>query len=86
MVIGLKTVLSEIRNSDLRKAPFSIEFISCDKSRKTGGRLLRLTGAVSSGSNHNDFKHGTVTVVSGNSHPVPIHTKLIMKFNEIEVI
>lgn len=88
MPIQLNTALAKMNNSDIRKEPFSIEFITCDRVRKTGGKLMKLRNMVSSGANHNEIAHGTITIKSafGDGHPIPVHIRLITKFNEEFVV
>lgn len=61
---------------------FDIEFTTLDVKRRTGGELRSLRGCYISGSNHDEFSNGTVTVVSPDyAHPVSVHLRLIHKLN-----
>lgn len=80
--------LEIIRTSKERNQPFSIDFVTMDKSRKTAGHLKQMTGMISTGSNHNTKEHGTITIKRKNQtgHPVTVHINLILKVNQEQVL
>jgi hypothetical protein len=59
-------------------APFNIQFVTADASRKSGGKRIVLENAVGARTSHSERYHGTVTI----AHPqydrsITIHRKLI---------
>jgi hypothetical protein len=79
LIEALKTIRDCKKDSRNR---FNIEFMSYDKRRETGGKLIVLKNCFRSGSNHNEMENGTVTISTRDStHPVTVHIRLIMKVN-----
>lgn len=83
-----RRALEIINDSARTKTPFSIEFVSADITRRTGGDLKVMKNMISSGANHDQQKHGTITIKpkSSKGHPIPVHINLIMKLNESFVL
>jgi len=76
--------LEIIRESKITEKPFSIDFVTLDKARKTGGRLKRMEGMIYAGASHDSKHQGTISIKSkdGSGHPIPVHINLILKFNQ----
>jgi len=69
-------------------APFSIQFITADANRGTGGKRITSGDAVKRGSNHEEIKNGTITIElrdQGN-RVISVHRKLIEFVNNQQVI
>lgn len=61
---------------------FQIDFVTYDRKRGTGGEPKRLDDCFVTGSNHNQFENGTITIQTAQvSHPITVHVNLIMKIN-----
>jgi hypothetical protein len=67
---------------------FSIDFVTADRRRGTAGRLKQMTNMVTCGAHHDEMEHNTITIqdADGKSHPIPVHTRLIMKVNQEKVL
>lgn len=63
---------------------FSIQFVTLNRSKRTGGKIKTLEGVVRCGSSHNMSRNGTISVkkLDGTGHPTPIHIQLITKIND----
>lgn len=63
--------------------PFQIKFVTADRAKKTGGKIIELTKAFKVGAKHNQRDNDTITIrQEGNSnHPYPVHIHLITEFN-----
>jgi len=67
--------------------PFQLKFVTADRSRKTGGKIIELTKCVKTGTKHNQKNNETIMVkqVINNGHPYPVHIHLITEFNNQKV-
>jgi hypothetical protein len=63
--------------------PFSMEFHTLDRKKKTGGELKTVRNYIGSGSNHNALEQGTVTIKPARSggHPITVHIRNIKSIN-----
>lgn len=84
MGILLARALEMIKESKVTEKPFSIDFVTLDRARNTGGRLKRMEGMIHSGSSHDTKDQGTISIKKkdGSGHPIPVHINLILKFNQ----
>jgi hypothetical protein len=83
--MDLSAALREINSCvpDGRKA-CSIEFVTCDVKRRTGGELKRLERCRVTGQSHDKMEHGTITVQPAKEpRPTTLHVRLIMRVNDI---
>ena len=81
-MIHLKEALSIINASKKSKDGCEIEFVQLDKARGSGGVVKTLRGCRSTGANHDEWDHGTITVnADGGDHPYNIHIRLMLKIN-----
>lgn len=62
--------------------PFSINWVTLDRTRRTGGKVRRLDKAVRCGARHHLGRNRQIAVkpVKGG-HPIPIHLRLILRVN-----
>lgn len=88
--IKLQDALKEINRSNSGGAhhPFSIEFVTFNAEKKTGGELIALENAIRCGLPENSDKNHEIgiTAVGNSHHPYQVHTNLITKFNDRIVI
>lgn len=80
MAIALADALNQMED---KSKTFDIKWVSYNKEKKTGGKIIHLTRAERGGAAYN-LKDQDMIVVKqqGNSnHPYPIHTHLIVEFN-----
>lgn len=75
----------EIINSG---STFSITYITCDVSRKTGGQRVTISNAMKCGQRHNMKANRTIGVRSADNshHPTPVHIPLITHVNNKRVL
>lgn len=85
--------------------PFSIEFVTYDRQRNTGGQLRTLVNATKKhqpvtlkdsiesdatasprSRKPNHSQHGTINVICADGSLVKVHTRLITKYNQQEVV
>jgi hypothetical protein len=68
--------------------PFSAAWITLDKSRKTGGEVMRKDKLVRCGAQHHMQRNRTIAVkrADGKGHPWPIHIRLLMRVNNEVVL
>lgn len=68
--------------------PFSISFVTLDRNRKTGGKVVRLDKAVRCGAQHHLQRNRQLAVkrADGKGHPYPIHLRLILRVNNETVL
>lgn len=68
--------------------PFDIEFIAFDRSRKTGGEIREYKKVIRCGQDHDMQRLQTIGIkpYDGTGHPIPVHIRLITRFNNLEVI
>lgn len=80
MAISLIDALAQTED---KTQPFQIKWVAFNKSKKTGGNIIELTKAVRMGAKYNLSSNDMISVKQqGNSnHPYPIHTHLIIEFN-----
>lgn len=71
---------------DIRK-PFSISFVSFNKTKRQGGKIIKLSRAVRVGATHNMKQNDTINVkqLGPDNHPIPVHTHLILTLNDQEI-
>jgi type 1 fimbria pilin len=71
-----------------QRQPFQIKFVSCNLSKKTGGKFIELHNAVKTGAVHNQKNNETISVRSLNNqgHPYPVHIHLITEVNHQRII
>lgn len=63
--------------------PFDVDYVSCNRSKNTGGEIKKLKGVVKTGlpwSMSSTFMIG-VKVPGSGSNPTAIHCRLILKVN-----
>ena len=63
--------------------PFDVAYVSCNRSKKTGGKIERMTGVVKTGlpwSMKETFMIG-IKVPGSKAKPVAIHNRLIIEVN-----
>lgn len=67
--------------------PFSIKYVTANRSKKTGGKVIFLPKAVKVGASHNQKDNETITLkqLGNDTHPYPIHIHLILEFNNQKV-
>ena len=87
-MIELKIALRQIDKMDFRdgQGKFSIVFMTCDRTKKKGGELIRLDNANSCGLPPNCKKHemrGILCNDTGKKYAV--HNRLIFQFNNEEI-
>lgn len=84
MAISLNDALSLLQDP---LKPGSIEFVSYDENRKTGGEVIRLPSVVQVGASHNKKQNDTIVVkpVDRTAHPYPVHIHFILKVNNNEI-
>lgn len=84
-MIRLKDALLVMEDKSM---PFSIDFITYDKKRKTGGKIISLTNCETVGSQFSQGKNAMRNIKQRHhsSHPYPVHIWLILKFNDQKVI
>lgn len=64
----------------------SIEFVTCDWKRRTGGELKRLERCRVTGQSHDKMEHGTITVQPAKeARATTLHVRLIMRVNDQDV-
>jgi hypothetical protein len=63
--------------------PFSITWVTCDRNRKTGGKVKHLAAAVRCGASHSLIRNKQIAVkpADGSGHPTPVHISLITRVN-----
>ena len=66
-----------------RDSVFSIEFVSLNKSKKTGGELIKIDKATRAGARFNLSEKEMISVrsVDNTNLPYPVHIRLITEFN-----
>lgn len=66
----------------------SIQFVTGDLERRTGGKKIRLKTAVRCGSNHNEKEHDTFSVraINSTAHSYPVHVPLLLYVNDQRVL
>lgn len=71
-----------------KKKPFDIVFCTVDKKRKTGGDIVELRNVTRVSQKHNMQSNETIGVFNPDNleHPYAVHTWLILKFNNMEVL
>lgn len=52
--ISLSEVLDKMRNGN---QPFNIEYCTADRTKKTGGKIISIEGAILSGESHETSEH-----------------------------
>ena len=80
MAIALPDALNQMED---KSKTFSIKWVSYNRDKNTGGKIISLDRAIRAGAKYN-LKDQDMIVVKqqGNSnHPYPIHTHLIVEFN-----
>lgn len=83
-----KITLKEARAIVNSPHPFSVEAVTADLARGTGGRIIKSAEAIRRGSNHDARKHGTVSVelLDQDSRVITLHWRLIMYINKKQVV
>jgi hypothetical protein len=63
--------------------PFTIEFFTLDRKKKTGGELKTAENYIGAGSNHDAMEQGTITIKPARSggHPITVHIRNIETIN-----
>lgn len=81
--MSLKEALEVMRRCKATtREKFSIEYVSADLKRLSGGNLVAKKNCYTVRDSHDGFEHGTVNIMSDSDlHPVPVHIRLIMKLN-----
>lgn len=81
--MSLNEALEEIRGCNKFNArTFSIEFLTYDAKRKTGGKIKVFDRCKGAGSSNNERLNGTVSIQSSDhAHPIAVHIHLIQKLN-----
>jgi hypothetical protein len=80
MAMALIDALNQMEEKD---RTFQIKWVSFNKSKNSGGQIMELTHAKRVGAKYNLSNQDMISVKqTGNSnHPYPIHTHLIVEFN-----
>ncbi len=67
--------------------PFQIKFVTANRSKKTGGKIIELSKCVEVGAKHNQKSNDTITLkqVINDHHPTTVHIHLITEFNHQKV-
>jgi hypothetical protein len=79
-------VITETRDEDGNKVPFSLKWSTANVTRRTGGKFIFEENLTRTGLNHSSKNNDTIGVVSERlKHPVPVHIHLIMAINGVEV-
>lgn len=77
-------------NVDARGAavPFSASWVTADKNRRTGGKVMRMNNLVRCGAQHHLQRNRQIAVkrADGKGHPYPIHLRLLMRVNNEVVL
>lgn len=70
------------------KGPFSIRYVSLDRTRRTGGKMCYMERAVRCGAKHSLQRNRQIAIrdAGGKGHPVPVHLMLITRVNNEPVI
>lgn len=88
MAIDLKVALQDIDKKDYRdgNGNFAIAFMTCDRTKKTGGEIIILTNACKCGLPPTCKGHemrGIKDMETGK--PYAVHNRLIFTYNEQEI-
>jgi len=86
----LKDALQMMEESDGitgDRQTFDVEFITCNREKKTGGEIIRLKGVRKVGSRFHQKKLQMINVQAPGSsyHPFPIHIRLILRVNNEKI-
>jgi hypothetical protein len=83
-MITLAAVLKQMENGS---EPFHLRFVTFNKSKKEGGKIIELNRAVKVGAKYslNDNDIIPVKQLDNSNHPYPVHIHLITEFNHIKV-
>jgi len=70
------------------KEVVSVEFVTLDLKRNTGGGRIFLKQCINSGERHNSRKAGTIGLKSAinSGHPYSVHIPLILSVNGARVL
>lgn len=85
--LGEALALTEQRDNQGDYLPFSMEWVTYDKRKNTGGKKRHEENLVRCGLAHNMLDNATIGVKFKGSamHPFPIHIDLILKVNDKQV-
>lgn len=66
-----------------RDAVFSIAFVTFNKSKNTGGEIIKIDNARRVGAKFNLTENNMISVrsIDNSNHPYPVHIRLITEFN-----
>lgn len=81
--------LSESDALNIIKAgpPFSIQLVTADINRRTGGSRIFSDEAVVKGTNHSEIENGTITIhMKDHDKTISVHRFLIEKVNDKKVV
>ena len=83
-MIMLSAALKQMEHGS---APFHIRFVTLNKSKDEGGKIIELTKAVKVGAKYSLNNNDMISVKqSDNSnHPYPVHIHLITEFNHNKI-
>lgn len=84
MAISLSDALQITEDA---QRPFSISYVSFDKTRKKGGEIIHLSNAARVGASHNMKWNDTISVkqLGNDHHPHAVHIHLITEINGQEI-
>ena len=63
--------------------PFSMQFYTLDRKKRTGGELKTVQNYIGAGSNHDAMQNGTITIkpAKAHGHPITVHIRNIVTLN-----
>ena len=63
--------------------PFQLKFVTWNRKKKEGGKIIELQNAIRTNLAHSMMKNSTVGVktLNHNGHPYTVHARLITEFN-----
>ena len=83
-IISLRDALNEMDNGK----PFSIKAVAFDKTKRKGGNFIEARSVIKIGAKYSLVDNDLISIkrTNNSTHPIPIHTHLIVQYNNKRVI
>lgn len=78
VMLHLNDALSIMKD---KSQPFSVEFITCDETKKTGGEIVKIEKAFMCGLPYESKQRIGIKTEGNNYHPMAVHLRLILSLN-----
>lgn len=81
------TLASALKQMEHCSEPFHIRFVTANKAKNEGGKIIELTKAVKVGAKYNLNNNDMIAVkqLDNSNHPYPVHIHLITEFNHNKI-